>query len=110
MGILSGLYNRTFWIDNKTKVNAEKLNNIERGISNLYDSSLTSSDIIGGENVDIETTDTGKVKISFKATVMIITEEQETYDRDVIYFLLSQNGIIQKIIINGVASVYGMGQ
>ena len=109
MGILSGLYKRTTWTDNKTTVNAERLNNIEKGISNLYDSAITSADIKEGEGVKVETTEEGKVVVKLERPIAIITEELVMYDEDTIYFLLSENGIIQKIIINGVASNYGLG-
>ncbi len=109
MGALSGLYKKTVWENNKTTVDADKLNNIERGISNLYDSSLITSDIKAGDGIDVETTEAGKVVIKVKTQIAIITEELEEYDPDTIYFLLTENGIIQKIIINGIASNYGLG-
>lgn len=109
MGILSGLYKKTAWADNKTTVSAEKLNNIENGISNLYDSAITASDIKGEDGVKVEVNDTGKVVIKLNTQIAIINEELEEYDENTIYFLLSQNGIIQKIIINGIASNYGLG-
>jgi aspartate 1-decarboxylase len=109
MSVLKDKYERTVWEDNKTRVTADRLNNIERGISRLHDAALTSADIEGSDSVEVKTTDTGKVKILMKATVAIITEEQSSYDPDVIYFLLSENGIIRKIIINGVSSNYVVG-
>ena len=109
MGILSGLYKKTTWTDNKTTVSAEKLNNIENGIYNLYNSAITSVDIKGEDGVNVEVTDAGKVVVKLNTQIAIINEELEEYDSNTIYFLLSQNGIIQKIIINGVASNYGLG-
>ena len=109
MGILSGLYKRTIWTDNKTTVSADKLNNIERGISNLYDTAISSADIKGKDGVEVETTEEGKVVVKLKTQIAIISEELEEYDPNTIYFLLSANGIIQKIIINGIASNYGLG-
>lgn len=109
MGILSGLYKKTTWTDNKTTVSAEKLNNIENGISNLYNSAITSVDIKGEDGVNVEVTDDGKVVVKLNTQIAIINEELEEYDSNIVYFLLSQNGIIQKIIINGVASNYGLG-
>lgn len=109
MGILKGLYKKTAWADNKTTVNAEKLNNIENGISNLYDSAITAADIKGEDGVNVEVDNSGKVVVKLNTQIAIITEELEEYDDNIVYFLLSQNGIIQKIIINGVASNYGLG-
>lgn len=109
MGLLRNLYKKTSWINNKTSVDAEKLNNIENGIERLYDSCICASDFEAGDGVKIETTDSGKVKVSIKREIAIITEELEDYDPEVVYFLVSSNNVIQKIIINGVASNYGLG-
>ena len=108
MGLLKNLYTRTHWVDNKTMVNAERLNNIERGISGLYGSALTASDFEAGRGVNVETTDSGKVKISTTMTVEIITELQDSYDPNIIYFYVNNNGVLKKIIINGIASSYGV--
>lgn len=109
MSLLKNRYTRTSWVDGKTMINAERLNNIERGVSTLFNASLAAPDIQEGKGMKIETTDDGKVKISTKMTVEVIFEELEEYDPDIIYFLLSENGIIQKIIVKGVATTYGMG-
>ena len=108
MGLLKNLYTRTHWTDNKTMVNAERLNNIERGISGLYGAALTASDFEASRGVELETTDSGKVKISTTMTVEIITELQESYDPKIIYFYVNSNGILKKIIINGIVSNYGV--
>ena len=109
MSTLKDLYTRTPWVDGSTPVSADNLNNIECGIERLYESSLTSADIVGADGVIVETTDDGKVKLRMKASVVIITEELEEYEPNVIYFLLSESGTIRKIIINGISSNYGVG-
>lgn len=109
MGLLKNLYTRTNWVDNKTLVNAERLNNIERGISGLYNASLCASDFEPAEGIEIETTDAGKVKISASPAVKVITAEEETYDPGVIYFLLDSAGHVKKIIINGIETSLGNG-
>lgn len=108
MGLLKNLYTRTNWVDNKTLVNAERLNNLERGVAGLYNASLCASDFEEGQGVKIETTDSGKVKISTMMAVEIIQEELEVYDPKVIYFLIDSEGALKKIIINGVGSSYGV--
>ena len=107
MGLLKNLYTRTNWVDNKTLVNAERLNNLERGVAGLYNASLCASDFIEGQGVKIETTDEGKVKISALMPVEIIQEEQEEYDPGKLYFFIGLSGKIEKIIIGGVS--YGLG-
>jgi len=109
MSLLKNRYTRTSWVDGKTMINAERLNNIERGVSTLFSASLAAPDIMEGKGMKVETTDDGKVKISTKMTVEVIFEEQSEYDPDIIYFLVSGNGIIKKIIIKGIATPYGMG-
>lgn len=108
MSLLKNRYSRTSWVDGKTMINAERLNNIERGVSTLFNASLTSSDFEEGKGMKVETTDDGKVKLSTKMTVEVIFEELSEYDPDIIYFLVSGNGIIKKIIVKGVSSNYGM--
>lgn len=46
-------YNRTNWINNKTPINADNLNNLEQGISDLYDAIFPVGQIvIKGDNED----------------------------------------------------------
>lgn len=54
-------YNRTDWADNKTPVNAKNLNNIEKGIRDLYSDALDSSEIIAGNGISINNTNDGLV-------------------------------------------------
>lgn len=108
MGFLKNLYNRTIWSDNKTQVNAERLNNIERGITGLYNSALCASDFKGENGVNIETTDSGNMKISLNMSVEVIKEELSAYKNDVVYLLVNDNWKILKIIVHGVANDYGM--
>ena len=107
MGLLKNLYTRTNWVDNKTLVNAERLNNLERGVAGLYNASLCASDFEAGDGVKIETTDSGKVKISALMSVEIIQEEQSEYTEGVLYFLVGESGKIEKLILNGQS--YGLG-
>ena len=46
-------YNRTNWINNQTPINADNLNNLEQGISDLYDAIFPIGQIvIKGDNED----------------------------------------------------------
>lgn len=46
-------YNRTNWINNQTPINADNLNNLEQGISDLYDAIFPVGQIvIKGDNED----------------------------------------------------------
>ena len=60
-------YNKTNWVDNSTPVNAENLNNIENGISNLYSSAISLSDLVNGDGIDIKDTNSGiSIGLNFK--------------------------------------------
>lgn len=52
-------YNKTRWVDNKTPVNAENLNNIENGISNLYSNAISPSELIGGDGIRVSSLEDG---------------------------------------------------
>ena len=47
-------YNKTLWVDCKTKLDAAKLNNIERGIENLFENALSVSEIYGGDGIKVD--------------------------------------------------------
>ena len=65
------IYNRTFWVDHETPVNAENLNKIERGIQELSELSLRPSDFVQKEGspifVDINC---GKLYFDLDSTVV----------------------------------------
>ena len=65
------IYNRTFWVDHETPVNAENLNKIEKGIQELSEVSLRPSDFIQKEgspiSVDINC---GKLYFDLDSTVV----------------------------------------
>ncbi len=59
-------YNKTTWVDNQTPINACNLNNIERGIENLYNNSLSVSDLVGGDGINVADTESGiKFNLAF---------------------------------------------
>ena len=55
---MKSTYTKTAWVDNKTPINAQRLNNIENGISTLFTNALSASDIIG-DGIKVETTEDG---------------------------------------------------
>lgn len=65
------IYNRTFWVDHETPVNAENLNKIEKGIQELSELSLRPSDLISSEEspITIEI-DCGKVSFDLNSTII----------------------------------------
>lgn len=112
------VYIKTTWIDNKTPINAANMNKIESAISDLCSSAISYSDLVKGEGIDINVDTTSKnVTISTDKTVMksrtctgfeVITEEQESYEENKLYFLTdSGTKKLKKIILNGIA-IYEM--
>ena len=59
-------YNRIIFKDNETPLNAITMNHLEIAIHKLANHSLFPSDLIGGEGIDISSTDEGKVRIEQK--------------------------------------------
>ena len=47
-------YQKTVWVDGRTKLDAGKLNNIERGLENLFENALTVSEIYGGDGIRVD--------------------------------------------------------
>lgn len=109
---MKGKYMRTNWVDNTTPVNANNLNNIERGISDLYQNALSRSDFSEGDGIKLGTGKNGELEISTKDTVRssscvgieIISEELDMYVENTIYLLVdSGTNKLKKIILNGIA-------
>lgn len=55
-------YRKTLWVEGKTPISAEKLNNIENGIEELYNTQVKSSDIISDSGISTSISDNGKIK------------------------------------------------
>lgn len=112
-------YKKTQWVDGKTPIDAEKLNNIENAISNLFSQTLSASDIKGDNSTVKVTTDDEdgdmKVKISILPLFKTVSvEELETtiLDNDKLYFITqideeSGENKIVKIILGGNEYVLG---
>lgn len=47
------IYNRTYWVDHETPVNAENLNKLEKGLQELSELSLRPSDFMQKEDSPI---------------------------------------------------------
>jgi len=82
-------YEKTIWVDGKTKICASRLNKIEDGIEDLSELSLAASDIIGGDGINLAITESGKLRISssskISASFVIVEELPEKGDSDKIY-------------------------
>lgn len=60
-------YNKTNWVDNKTPVNAENLNNIENGLENIYNNTLSPSEFLEGPGINLGYSRSGlKISLSFR--------------------------------------------
>ena len=65
------IYNRTFWVDHETPVNAENLNKIEKAIYELSEQSLRPSDFIQPENSGISMDlECGNINLSLDSSVL----------------------------------------
>ena len=105
-------YKVTKWVDNKTPINAQNLNNIESGLKNLYENALSADDLVPGDGVTIEETYDGKQEIALDPGVMFsqtctgiewVQEIPEAFDKDKIYFILNPlTKELEKIVINGI--------
>ena len=101
-------YNKTQWVDNSTPVNAENLNNIENGISNLYSNAIGLSELIEGDGIEIKNTNSG---VSFGLSFRMVDTKPESsssngnvgdyyLDEQFLYFCISPNNWIKLSIEN----------
>jgi hypothetical protein len=106
------VYFKTKWVDNKTPVNAANLNNIENGLETLFNTSISNAEIIAGDGINIDYNDdkeglvfgvdsTVQRSLTLKG-VEVVCGEQQIYQEDVLYFILSQvDGKLSRIQLNG---------
>lgn len=91
---MRSLYNKTNWVDNKTPVNAENLNNIENGISNLYANSISLSEILGGSGINVSPEGSNvNISLNFR----LIDNAPETPDSDGLsgdFYIDTENGYL----------------
>lgn len=106
---MKSIYVKTKWVDNKTPVNASNLNKIEDAIYNLNASSVSYSDIVGGDNIDVSTDNNKNVTISTKNVISsttcngieFISEDIEEYEEGKMYLVLeSSTNKLKKIVFN----------
>ena len=104
-------YTKTTWIDNKTCVDAKKLNKIESALEDLYESSLSKDQIVGEKGITVRTDTSGNKVIGITETPKSETLDGIEYcigeplepKENVLYFILGQNGdALEKIMLNGV--------
>lgn len=106
------IYTKTTWIDNKTPVNAANLNHIESALADIYNTAVSSSQLVQGDGIKITTDCNKNVSISVDNSVMksdsctgveIETKEVESYEKGKIYFILDpETKKLKKIVINAV--------
>ena len=99
-------YNKTNWIDGVTPVKASTMNNIENALEELYLETLFPSQIKTGSGLRSDITKDGNIQISFESPVIqsktvegveIITTDIENKRDNVLYYLLGEEGKIDKI-------------
>ena len=93
-------YNKTEWKNGETRVNAKNMNNIEDGISELYENALTPEDIESGKGIRIEKE--GKsTSISLKIEVLEDTGEEVEYDENTLYVLVDSENKFRGLVVDG---------
>lgn len=96
-------YNKTNWEDGKTPVNAENLNKIEEGLSNVTEEALRASDIVGGLGIETKLTEEGRIQLDMSSfPVNVIHDGRDTVEvPGHLYFVLdSETGKLLKIKLN----------
>lgn len=109
---MKGNYMSTNWEDNKTPVNAANMNNIERGIKNLYQNAIGRSDLVPGNGIKIGTTKEGSLEVATTDQVVKSTSCKEIefvkgelglYENGILYFILDPDtGKLKKIMLGKV--------
>lgn len=108
---MRNIYIKTTWIDNKTPINAEKLNKIENAISDLYQNSLSPGEFVEGNGIRLRITEDKKFEISTIdvisssscAGIEVIQEvdlDMEYLQENIMYYVLSSEGKLIKQIFN----------
>ena len=93
-------YSKTEWKNGETRVNAKNMNNIEDGISELYENALTPEDIESGKGIRIEKE--GKsTSISLKIEVLEDTGEEVEYDENTLYVLVDSENKFRGLVVDG---------
>lgn len=94
-------YTKTEWKNGETRINAKNMNNIENGISDLYDNAISSDELEQGLGINIEKEDSSK-SLKFGLNIQVINENETTeYDPNTIYILVSIDEKFNGIVING---------
>ena len=93
-------YNKTNWVDNKTPVNAENLNNIENGISHLFDNAISQSEITEGSGITLAYSKSGiHISLGFREVEEAPTT-QDSMGQAGDYYIDAEKGYIY-FCING---------
>lgn len=103
------VYNKTNWVDNSTQINADRLNNIENGISNLYSDSISLSDLVGGNGIEIGGLDNSSISIGLRFNRVDTRPESSQSEGNIgdyyidnsnLYFCISNNTWVKVAIEN----------
>ena len=99
-------YTKTEWVDGKTVVDAKRLNNIERGVSELYDNAIALSDLEEGDGIEI---DNGRISVSEDVIrsqsisgIEFSVGVPEEVDPKKLYLILKADRTLEKIILGGI--------
>ena len=98
---MKSTYTKTSWVDNKTPINAQRLNNIENGISTLFANALSSSDIIGGDGIEVDTTEDGlRISGLLLSSVEVRPESSTSEGRQGEYYIDHENNVLYFCLSN----------
>lgn len=98
---MKSTYTKTNWVDNKTPIDAKKLNNIENGISTLFTNALSASDIIPGDGIEINTVEDGiKIDGLLLSRINECPVEETSEGKQGEYFLDEENNILYFCLSN----------
>lgn len=87
-------YRKTNWVDNNTRIDAEKLNNIENGIKTLYNNALESVEITGNSGINVGLKN-GGVNITLRFNKIDEAPENKYSSGNVgDYYIDTENGYI----------------
>jgi hypothetical protein len=104
-------YSKTNWINGKTPVNSTNLGKIETAISDLYSDAIGKDEILEGDGISIEETESGLTfnlsgNVQRSETCLGIEyslgEPDHTEEKKLYFVLNPTTKKLEKIILNGV--------
>lgn len=100
LGNMNEEYKRTNWINGQTRVTADRMNNIEDGISKLFDSVF---EFEPGPGIYMrKNLETGKYRLGLNYSIIRESDlDNITIDLNKIYLVTDENQNLRSIIIEG---------